>query len=282
MEDVIIRSDVLVVKISPLGAEIQSVVDSHGVERMWQGDPEFWTGRAPVLFPFAGALKDGYYLSGGRKYFLPQHGFARTSEFRVEKASDSAVTFLMDTPNENYPFDYALRVAFTVRHDALKVDYSVQNNGDTPLYYGVGAHEAYAFPEGADHLTLVFDREESLRRNVLEGAQITQKQEQLTTNSRNLKLRTEHFRTDALVFMHLNSRGVTLESDMRKERIRLDFDDFDYLLVWQKPRAGYMCLEPWTNPPEYTTSDHILSHKPGMIMLTPGKQRTHTHTITFL
>ena len=282
MENIHIFSDELSVEISPMGAEIQSVVDKNGVERMWQGDPKVWAGRAPVLFPFAGALKDDYFLTGGRKCVLPKHGFARTKEFKVEARDNGSVTFLLDEQFPDYPFLYEFRVRFTVRQNALKVDYIARNKGDIPMYYGVGAHEAYACPEGIEHCTLVFDKEETLRHSILEGAQITPKFMDVTHHSKTLKLSVELFRNDSLVFLNVNSRGVTLESDRRKERVRVDFDGFDYLLVWQRPRAKYICIEPWTNPPEYVTSDHMLSHKPGMSILPPGKDETHTHTITFL
>ena len=42
MENIHIFNEELSVEISPLGAEIQSVVDKNGVERMWQGDPNVW------------------------------------------------------------------------------------------------------------------------------------------------------------------------------------------------------------------------------------------------
>ncbi len=282
MENILIQNESLKVQISPLGAEIQSVVDQNNAERMWQGDPKFWTGRAPILFPFAGGLKDGYFIYGGNKYTMPQHGFARTSVFKVETQKEDSVTFLLDEQKEEYPFHYALRARFTLKGNALIVDYIVNNNGEDKMYYGIGCHEAYSIPEGVDHIKLVFDREEDLQRSILEGAQITEKYETMGRGTNELKLRTEHFRDDTLVFLHLNSRGVTMESDVSNARVRVDFDGFDSLLIWQKPRAPYLCIEPWVNPPEYTTHDHIFSHKPGIVELPKGAQNTHTHTITFL
>ena len=36
---VTLKNEELTVKISTLGAEIQSIEDKNGVERLWQGDP---------------------------------------------------------------------------------------------------------------------------------------------------------------------------------------------------------------------------------------------------
>ena len=62
-----IQNEYLCVEISTKGAELQSIRDTAGTERLWQGDPAFWTGRAPVLFPICGGLReDAYYLDGQR------------------------------------------------------------------------------------------------------------------------------------------------------------------------------------------------------------------------
>ena len=33
------------------GATLHSIKDNDGVEYLWEGDPEYWSGQAPVLFP---------------------------------------------------------------------------------------------------------------------------------------------------------------------------------------------------------------------------------------
>ena len=77
MSLITIKSDALTVVISSRGAELQSIRDSQGFERMWQGDPAYWTGRAPILFPVAGGLRDDCYTMDGERYEMPKHGFVR-------------------------------------------------------------------------------------------------------------------------------------------------------------------------------------------------------------
>ena len=57
MDMIEIKNERLTAVFSTHGAELQSLRDQNGVERIWQGDPAFWTGHAPVLFPVAGALR---------------------------------------------------------------------------------------------------------------------------------------------------------------------------------------------------------------------------------
>ena len=81
MENVVITAGDTRVEISPLGAELQSV-SAGGVQKLWSGDKRVWSGRAPILFPFCGGLKnDGYFYNGAR-YDMPKHGFARKAFFR--------------------------------------------------------------------------------------------------------------------------------------------------------------------------------------------------------
>ena len=63
MDMIEIKNERLTAVLSTHGAELQSLRDQNGVERIWQGDPAFWTGHAPVLFPVAGALR----LYAGRR-----------------------------------------------------------------------------------------------------------------------------------------------------------------------------------------------------------------------
>ena len=60
-----IKNQYLTVTVSELGAELQSVLGADGTEYLWQGDPAFWTGRSPILFPFVGRLTDKKYWVQG-------------------------------------------------------------------------------------------------------------------------------------------------------------------------------------------------------------------------
>ena len=47
------------------GGELVSLRDPSGTEYIWQGDPAFWSGQNPILFPILGTLKDGTVDIGG-------------------------------------------------------------------------------------------------------------------------------------------------------------------------------------------------------------------------
>ena len=104
MSIVTLKNEELTVKISTLGAEIQSIEDKNGVERLWQGDPAIWKGRAPILFPVAGGFKDDGYELDSQWYGMPKHGFAKTEEWAVESADEEEATFLLTAQKPGFPF----------------------------------------------------------------------------------------------------------------------------------------------------------------------------------
>lgn len=286
MSFITLRSDMLLATIQTTGAELQSVRDAEGIERIWAGDPDSFPDHSPVLFPIAGGLRDDWYTLRGTRYPLQKHGFAIGAPFVLEVQTDRSATFLLTNAMRSvpgFPFPYAFRVRYTLETNALHVAYIVGNTGTDPFYFGTGSHEAYACPEGIDAYSLVFDKPEALRHNVLAGSLLTGDTQPIQTedDGRTLRLHTGLFANDTLVLSNLASRSVELRSTMHPRSIRVDFADYDYLLIWTRPPWRFICIEPWSNLPDRVDSDHEISHKPGMTVLTPGMQKIQTHTVTF-
>ena len=84
-----IENSELSVSVSTLGAELMSVSGKGGTEFLWNGDKNVWSGRAPLLFPICGGLKDDKFTYNGKEYTLPKHGFARHLEFEGEALSET-------------------------------------------------------------------------------------------------------------------------------------------------------------------------------------------------
>ncbi len=102
-----IRSERLRAVIAPLGAELQSLTDGQGREYLWNGDPAWWNGRAPILFPIVGTLNGDTLRVDGRDYRMAKHGFARRSIFAVVEEGYEYATFRLEA-NEasraSYPY----------------------------------------------------------------------------------------------------------------------------------------------------------------------------------
>ena len=278
-----IENGTLTCEISTLGAELKSV-KKCGKELIWQGDEKYWTGSAPILFPICGGVMDDKYTYCGKEYTLYKHGFARGSEFEVAELSAEKAVFMLKSSEETrkqYPFDFEFKVTFSLCGSKLVVDYETKNLTDGEMLFSVGAHEAYACPEGIEEYSVVFEKEEDFRVNTLFGNLLGLDTKPVIPRGRELQLKTEYFAIDALVFLNLNSRSVELVNRKTGSKIKLDYEGHDYFLLWQKPGAGYICLEPWCGTPDFINSNQRLEDKPGMIRLSKGQSDTRSHTIEF-
>lgn len=268
--------------ISTMGAEIQSVI-KDGKEIIWEGDPEVWSGKSPILFPICGGLKDDKYIYEGKEYTLPKHGFGRRSEFEIEEMEQNKVTFLLCSSEEtkkNYPFDFEFRITYTLSGTQIKVEYKVTNIGLNDMYFSVGSHEGYACPEGIEEYSIVFEKKETLNSSILNGNLLEYNTICVGENTTVLPLKYEFFAVDALVFLDVKSRNVTL---MHKDEkvVNVEFNGADYLLLWTKPTGKYICIEPWCGVPDFEDSDYDITRKRGIICTKSGETSIRTHTLTF-
>ncbi len=282
MSLITIRNEALTITISTHGAELQSVLEADGTERLWQGDPKFWASRAPIMFPVCGGLREDAYYLDGKRYEMGKHGFARQAEWSVETAGADSAVFLLTEQRPGFPFRYELRAAYRLSGTSLEIAYSVKNLDDRTFWFSVGSHEAWATPGGLERYTVEFALPETLAVSVLEGNLIRREPVIMAENAKELPLKTEYFAVDALVFPSLKSRSVTLKSDVSEKKIRVDYAGMDVLMLWTKPGADYICIEPWCNAPDYVDADMQIAHKPGMIRLAPGDSVLKAHTVTFL
>ncbi len=281
---VTIKTEQITATVAELGAELKSLT-LNGKEYLWQGNPEVWSGSSPLLFPICGGLKDDQYTFNGKTYTMQKHGFARKKIFEVEACSEHSVTLLLQDDaetREQYPFAFELRVIFTTVDSALQVEYRVKNKGEAPMYFSIGAHEGYSTPEGIEDYDVIFPQKETLSATLLDGNLLSDNLLPIIKNSEFLPLYDKYFVIDALVFKNLKSRSATLRNRKTGKAIRVDFPGSDYFLLWHKPAASYICLEPWCGIQDSQHTDGDLTHKEGIIRLDGKQEFSVEHRIQIL
>ncbi len=279
---VTIKNQYVTLQIAERGAEMQSLIIG-GREILWQGWKEIWSGRAPILFPICGSLKNKKYTYNGKEYTLPQHGFARLQSFEVESVGDTEATFLLKANDETracYPFEFELRATYAVTNDGVKVTFNVKNVGDNTMYFSIGSHEAYATPEGIDNYDVIFPQKETLNSFEVDGGLLTERTYPLIKNSNVLPLYEKYFFITNPVIGDMKSETATLRNRITGSFVRVDFPNKPYFLIWHKPSAPYMCLEPWTGIPDLQTSSGNIAEKEAITALEPGKTYEVSHLIT--
>ena len=277
----VISNGILTATASTRGAELIGL-KKGGREVLWSGDPAVWGFHAPILFPICGGLKDDKFLYSGKEYTLQKHGYVRTTEFEIESKTDASVTFLHrfdDATLKSYPFRYEFRVIYTLSGSDLRVDYRVKNLSEGEMLFSVGAHEGFACPGGIEDYSVLFETAENLDSTILVGNLLARETRDLGQGVTELPLKYEYFAVDAQVFLNLRSRSVTLLNRKTGDRVGLDFPDHGAFLLWTKPGANYICLEPWCGCPDFVDSDGRLEHKEMMIRLNRKEETTRSHTI---
>jgi galactose mutarotase-like enzyme len=273
-----IRNGTWAAKISEAGAELKNLTDlSTGQEYMWQADPAWWAGTAPVLFPIIGGLKEGAYSLEGRQYKLPSHGFARVSEFSVSRAgADSAELTLIASPKtrENYPFEFALKVSFALEHAGLAVRYEVTNTGTGQMLFSIGSHPAFNLPFAGGALEnyyVLFEKEEELVRWFFKDGMVEAgKTAEAFDNARVISIGRGTFDQGIMIFKHPASREFTIANSRNSRAIKVVTEGVPYLGIWSKPGgAPFLCIEPWHGIPDMSDTSGNLAEKEGIMSLEP-------------
>jgi len=274
--EVILENQYIKAVFSSLGAETISIFDKkRSLELLWQGEDGVYTSNSPNLFPFIGRLKNKTYIHEGCEYRMDLHGFAKDSEFHLTEITENSVTFtLTDSPEtlKIYPFKFNFSVKYELQHSKLKTEYTVKNNDDKIIYFGVGGHPAFNLPshEAAsggtdiDGSSLVFEREETPMRILFDPEEILITGEEPYGAFREIPLSKALFTVDALLFKGLKSKYVILRR-VDGTALKFWFHACPHLAFWtHKTKGGFICFEPWCGLPDYFEPIRELKNKEGV------------------
>lgn len=284
-----LRSAALEVTISEVGAELQSIRDMQGRDWLWDGDARWWTGRAPLLFPTVGMVAGGIARFGGREFQMPKHGFARKQRFEVIETLKHSVTFRLEDSEASrgmYPFPFRLDVTHRLDGAVLETVATVTNTGDAPMPAGFGFHPALRWPlpgtggnSRTQHL-IRFDAEEPEPIRGVTPDGLIGPAAPTPIGGDELQLHDSLFEHDALVLDKPNSRGLWFGVPQHPG-VRVDFAGLNYLGIWMKPGAGYLCIEPWHSHADEEGFHGEFAEKPGVVTLAPGEAHDFAMAMTF-
>lgn len=281
---IILKNSKLAVKIDEKGAELKSIL-CNGIENMWDGNPEIWGNTAPFLFPICGSLKDNKYIYNGIEYTLEKHGYAKNTIFDIELLTETKVILIHksnDETKKHFPFDYELKVIYTIENYSIKIEYNVLNTSNKTMYFSIGSHEGYATPEGIDEYDIIFSQNETLDSLSICNGRISPKTRPILDNSNILPLREMLFKPGSLIFKNLNSNSVVLRNRKTGRALQVEFDYAQYFIIWHKVGANFICLEPWAGLTDMIDSSYDIKEKEGIMKLDSGKDYSAKHIITVL
>ncbi len=253
--DYIIKNNDLTVKISTLGAELQSIKKDN-IEYLWQGDEKSWKNKATNIFPYVGKMTEGKYIYKGQTYEMGSHGLARHIDFSVEEKEDEKITFKMSSNEDtlkNYPFLFDYFITYELKENTIFITSKVVNKDEKTMYFGLGGHPGFITPidKGLsfDDYYLQFDNDCIVNNiRVTEKGLIRGKEEFSLKDNKILNLKHSLFDDDALIFENM-AKGVTLKTDKDSKSVYVKYDNMTYLGIWHTPKTevDFVCIEPWTS-----------------------------------
>jgi len=269
-----IANEHLSVEVSSTGAEMQSIRTNDGQDWLWNGDPAFWGGRSPVLFPMVGKAPDDHVSIDGQRYPMGQHGFARRSEFALLPSGSDFCRFELvanAVSRAAYPFEFDLVIEHRLEGRAVRVTAEVRNLDHRPMPFGIGFHPAFRWPlpgcEGQEH-TVVLDSgaEPALVR--LSGGLVEPEELPSPFKDGALTLIHEMFEQDAMIFPA--GAGAGLRYGVGEKVVRFTWENLPNFALWSKGDGPFVCLEPWHGTAAVVGGGDALEERPYGEMLGPG------------
>lgn len=249
------KNEKLTVEIESLGAELKSVKsNTTGMEYMWYGRPEYYKRTSPILFPIVGSLRNQEYFYEGKKYPMPQHGFARDMEFEVKSQSEGEIWFLLVSDSstlEKYPFEFELHIGYRLTESTLKVMWKVVNKSNKEMYFSIGAHSEFNCPLHGEADKTGYGLDFNTKQNVLasringDGLMMSPKQELQLKDGK--MLFPEGFFDDGVYIVENDqTHRVSLTDPSGKAYVTVSFDA-PLFGVWspEKKNAPFVAIEPW-------------------------------------
>lgn len=187
---------------------------------------------------------------------MPRHGIVRKKEFKCVTETENSILFEIESNEEmlaQYPYEFKLGIEYTLKDKKITIRYIIENKDKEIMPFQIGGHPGFHCPlykeESYDDYELVFEKKETctVPTPVTETGLIDMEHRSgFLEDTDTLPLKHDLFSVDAVILDQLKSRAVTLKSKKHNKGIRLDFEQFPYLILWSTAKeADFVAMEPW-------------------------------------
>ena len=285
----VLSNDIVTLEVNEHGAEPVSLV-KDGREYMWTADAAFWNRHAPILFPAVGKPFDNTVHIGGKAYSIKQHGFARDCQF-VE-AAPGLLRLAEPTDPGVYPYRFGLEARYSLEGSSVKIEWSIENQGDEDMYAQIGAHPGFLMPgyDPADEIhgyVRYFDKNGTPVSPVmvsgLDGGNRVPLPEPVSIPA-DMPVRNDTFAHDALIFENGQVATTELCDKAGTPVLRVECPQAEAYGIWapNKPGCPFVCLEPWCGICDRKGYTGDVSGRDCIQRIAPGETYSFTYVITVL
>ena len=286
-----LKNEMLTIQVSEHGAELQSI-RKDDYEYLWQGNPEYWGRRSPVLFPIVGSVWEKCFRVDGKVYEMGQHGFARDMDFELVSAADTEVWYRLKSSEKTlaaYPWPFVLEIGYRLEGNSVKVLWKVTNPGETEMYFQIGAHPAFNYPgydpDAVDRGVVAFDRNDNLQRSGFKGKGCVDPQARFPiplSDDGMLRLKRDTFDDiDTLMLENDQVHKVVFLKNDSSPYLTVTFDA-PVVAIWSPPKrnAPFFCIEPWYGRCDRADFTGEFKDRDWVNALAPGATFAASYTIT--
>ena len=268
------------------GGEMESFLDKEsGIQYLYQGDTEYWSGKNPGLFPIIGNTYSGTYEIDGKTYAMKNHGLIRYADLHcVEQGEDDITLELCDdeATRKQYPFPFCYQVSYHLEQNKCTITYHITNTGSDDMPFTFGLHPGFRCPlcegEAFEDYHLMFSNEEHVNQLLFDPNKQKPVQKKNVT-VQDIALRYEWI-TDVNVVVYENCRSAYLTLKGKNHGVKVAIAGYPYLALWTpKQGAPFICIEPWYGHADYTEVKEDFYHREGTMILSPGKTFTTSYSI---
>ncbi len=194
-------------------------------------------GGIPILFPICGNLNTSSSVFGNGYLQLPQHGFARDSQWQYSfNENEKFLCLFLNASKKTkkyYPFDFELKIEVTLKINSLEFEITIHNKTDFAMPLNFGLHPYFNI---SDFKNLEF----------VDNPLNCQDQERNTISNTLDELKKINLGVDLLMY---TSGRSSFRDKIFKRVVTLNHPNpFDLGVIWSDPPRRMICLEPWTSP----------------------------------
>ena len=287
-EIVSIENDTLRVSINSQGAELWSIRHKESdTEYMWQGDPDYWVNRAPVMFPVNVRFKDNRFTYKGNSYEIPKMGMAVYSDFEVEKSRNGkSVVFLLRSNGETqkrYPFDFVFKVIYRLKGNRLTNEFSIENEGGETMYFATGGHPGFNCPfvDGRDRsdYQISLTKKLSVKRSEIVDSLIQATAVPFLNNEDSFTLDDSRIPDGGMFQKDMKARKISIGRTGEAPYLTLDLGNLPNVNLWSPPGMPFVSIAPMVSHHDLQDSPMDIEEKSYLIPLEPGKAKRYAFSV---
>ncbi len=269
MAEFSLRSEQAAVSVTEHASEITSFKDNAtGIEYMWQGDPAFWAGRNPTLFPMVGSTWDKILHINGKEYVTGNHGFTRRSDFTCIGHTDRKIVMELkesEATLKEYPFRFTMHITYELEGRTLSIRYEIKNENDEVMPFNFGLHPAFNCPvvPGKDFFGCHLEMNAP---ELVDGREVTR-----------IDLDRDRLLQTIIITDPKSTESVLTDGE---HGVRVGYTGYEWLAFWSAKNAPFVCIEPWHSHTDFDKVEVPFEEREGTTILEAGGTFVTEYTIT--